>query len=106
MDITNPHTRVICAGANPALRDWSGRKPHQYLANKDTSVSADTFRSEYANPLCEWYKLNYGTWRLEKQAVVLPNIVVTDGAATLPLARSKPKRKRHRNTTLGLLWAQ
>ncbi|XP_046677792.1 ankyrin repeat domain-containing protein SOWAHC isoform X3 [Homalodisca vitripennis] len=31
-------------GANPAIRDWSGRKPRQYLTNKDTSVSADTFR--------------------------------------------------------------
>ncbi|XP_054276022.1 uncharacterized protein LOC129004751 [Macrosteles quadrilineatus] len=31
-------------GANPVLRDYSGRKPHQYLTNKDTSVSADTFR--------------------------------------------------------------
>lgn len=34
-------------GADPNVRDWSGRKPRQYQTNKDTSVSADTFRSEY-----------------------------------------------------------
>ncbi|KAJ9597642.1 hypothetical protein L9F63_011511 [Diploptera punctata] len=30
--------------ADPNLRDWSGRKPRQYQASQDTSVSADTFR--------------------------------------------------------------
>lgn len=34
-------------GADSNLRDWSGRKPRQYQASQDTSVSADTFRSEY-----------------------------------------------------------
>ncbi|XP_063235252.1 uncharacterized protein LOC134538142 [Bacillus rossius redtenbacheri] len=29
---------------DPNLRDWSGRKPRHYLASRDTSVSADTFR--------------------------------------------------------------
>ncbi|GLG95932.1 uncharacterized protein GBIM_02786 [Gryllus bimaculatus] len=38
---------VEAYGADPNLRDWSGRKPRQYLANQDTAVSADTFRSEY-----------------------------------------------------------
>lgn len=37
----------MVAGADPNLRDWSGRKPRQYQISKDTSVSADTFRSEY-----------------------------------------------------------
>ncbi|XP_039286005.1 LOW QUALITY PROTEIN: ankyrin repeat domain-containing protein SOWAHC [Nilaparvata lugens] len=31
-------------GADPNLRDHSGRKPRQYQTNKDTAVSADTFR--------------------------------------------------------------
>ncbi|KAK7873830.1 hypothetical protein R5R35_005809 [Gryllus longicercus] len=35
---------VEAYGADPNLRDWSGRKPRQYLANQDTAVSADTFR--------------------------------------------------------------
>jgi len=37
----------MVAGADPNLRDWSGRKPRQYQQSQDTSVSADTFRSEY-----------------------------------------------------------
>jgi hypothetical protein len=37
----------MVAGADPNLRDWSGRKPRQYQLSQDTSVSADTFRSEY-----------------------------------------------------------
>ena len=37
----------LVAGADPNLRDWSGRKPRQYQLSQDTSVSADTFRSEY-----------------------------------------------------------
>jgi hypothetical protein len=40
---------VWLAGADPNLRDWSGRKPRQYQVSQDTSVSADTFRSEYFN---------------------------------------------------------
>ncbi|XP_050521383.1 ankyrin repeat domain-containing protein SOWAHB isoform X2 [Daktulosphaira vitifoliae] len=31
-------------GADPNVRDWSGRKPRQYQTNKDTSLSADTYR--------------------------------------------------------------
>ncbi|XP_075228541.1 uncharacterized protein LOC142328613 [Lycorma delicatula] len=31
-------------GADSNIRDWSGRKPRQYQTNKDTAVSADTFR--------------------------------------------------------------
>lgn len=38
---------VWIAGADCNLRDWSGRKPRQYQPSQDTSVSADTFRSEY-----------------------------------------------------------
>lgn len=34
-------------GADQNLRDWSGKKPRQYQTNKGTSVSADTFRSEF-----------------------------------------------------------
>jgi hypothetical protein len=37
----------MVAGADPNLRDWSGRKPRQYQLNQYTSVSADTFSSEY-----------------------------------------------------------
>lgn len=37
----------MVAGADPNLRDWSGRKPRQYQISQDTSVSADTFSSEY-----------------------------------------------------------
>lgn len=37
----------MVAEADPNLRDWSGRKPRQYQISQDTSVSADTFRSEY-----------------------------------------------------------
>ena len=37
----------MVAGADPNLRDWSGQKPRQYQPSLDTSVSADTFRSEY-----------------------------------------------------------
>jgi hypothetical protein len=37
----------MVAEADPNLRDWSGRKPRQYQPSQDTSVSADTFRSEY-----------------------------------------------------------
>ncbi|KAE9534838.1 hypothetical protein AGLY_008130 [Aphis glycines] len=35
-------------GADPNVRDYSGRKPRQYQTNQDTSLSADTYRSEYA----------------------------------------------------------
>jgi len=35
-------------GSDPNVRDWSGRKPRQYQTNQDTSLSADTYRSEYA----------------------------------------------------------
>lgn len=41
-DIYNLLVQVY--GADPNVRDWSGRKPRQYQTNKDTSVSADTFR--------------------------------------------------------------
>ncbi|KAG8223609.1 hypothetical protein J437_LFUL003477 [Ladona fulva] len=34
-------------GGNPQLRDWSGRMPRQYIVSQDTSVSSETFRSEY-----------------------------------------------------------
>lgn len=49
------HYYTICmyctAGADPNVRDWSGRKPRQYQTNQDiTSLSADTYRSEYARP--------------------------------------------------------
>lgn len=37
--------KYIFTGGDPHLRDWSGRKARQYLTSKDTSVSADTFRS-------------------------------------------------------------
>lgn len=37
----------MTTGADPNVRDWSGRKPRQYLTNQDTSLSADTYRSEY-----------------------------------------------------------
>lgn len=29
------------------MRDYSGKKPHQYLSRPDTCISIDTFRSEY-----------------------------------------------------------
>jgi hypothetical protein len=29
------------------MRDYSGKKPHQYLSRPDTVISIDTFRSEY-----------------------------------------------------------
>lgn len=29
------------------MRDYSGKKPHQYLSRPDTVISVDTFRSEY-----------------------------------------------------------
>lgn len=38
----------MLAGADPNVRDYSGRKPRQYQTNQDTSLSADTYRSEYA----------------------------------------------------------
>ncbi|KDR19025.1 hypothetical protein L798_06798 [Zootermopsis nevadensis] len=44
-------------GADPNLRDWSGRKPRQYQASQDTSVSADTFRSEYLSSMMSKIKL-------------------------------------------------
>jgi hypothetical protein len=31
------------------MRDYSGKKPHQYLSRPDTVISIDTFRSEYSN---------------------------------------------------------
>ncbi|XP_027841396.1 ankyrin repeat domain-containing protein SOWAHD-like [Aphis gossypii] len=31
-------------GADPNVRDYSGRKPRQYQTNQDTSLSADTYR--------------------------------------------------------------
>lgn len=37
----------MVAGADPNLRDWSGRKPRQYQLSQYTSVSADMFSSEY-----------------------------------------------------------
>lgn len=47
----------MSAGADPNLRDWSGRKPRQYQASQDTSVSADTFRSEYLSSMMSRMKL-------------------------------------------------
>lgn len=47
----------VSAGADPNLRDWSGRKPRQYQASQDTSVSADTFRSEYLSEMMSKIKL-------------------------------------------------
>lgn len=44
----NLHVENTCAGADPNVRDWSGRKPRQYQTNQNTSLSADTYRSEYA----------------------------------------------------------
>jgi len=38
----------VDSGADPNVRDYSGRKPRQYQTNQDTSLSADTYRSEYA----------------------------------------------------------
>lgn len=32
------------------MRDYSGKKAHQYSRRHDTSVSSDTFRSEYSRP--------------------------------------------------------
>ncbi|XP_050548139.1 uncharacterized protein LOC126909752 [Daktulosphaira vitifoliae] len=45
-------------GADPNVRDWSGRKPRQYQTNKDTSLSADTYRSEYT---CEKTKFLFNS---------------------------------------------
>jgi len=36
-------------GADSNLRDYSGKKPYQYLPRQGTSISSDTFRSEYSN---------------------------------------------------------
>ena len=36
-------------GADSNLRDYSGKKAYQYLARQGTSISSDTFRSEYSN---------------------------------------------------------
>uniref|UniRef100_A0A1B6F5A2 Uncharacterized protein n=1 Tax=Cuerna arida TaxID=1464854 RepID=A0A1B6F5A2_9HEMI len=93
-------------GANPTIRDWSGRKPHQYLTNKDTSVSADTFRSEYnngsVNSLTEWYRQNFGTWQRRAVVVAPPTIVVTNpDPATLPRL-NKRKQPKIRKTAIGL----
>uniref|UniRef100_A0A1B6L085 Uncharacterized protein n=1 Tax=Graphocephala atropunctata TaxID=36148 RepID=A0A1B6L085_9HEMI len=88
-------------GATPTLRDWSGRKPHQYQTNKDT-VSADTFRSEYSgsvNSLTEWYRQNYGT--IERRAVVVAPPTVVTSPATLP-KRNKHKQPKVRKTAIGL----
>ena len=37
----------LSTGADSNLRDYSGKKPYQYSPRQDTSVSTDTFRSEY-----------------------------------------------------------
>lgn len=37
---------VFPAAADQNLRDWSGKKPRQYQASRDTTISADTFRSK------------------------------------------------------------
>jgi hypothetical protein len=52
-----PCTDLILTGADPNLRDWSGRKPRQYQVSQDTSVSADTFRSEYLSNMMSKIKL-------------------------------------------------
>lgn len=95
----------LVSGANPGLRDWSGRKPRQYLTNKDTSVSADTFRSEYRKPVCAWYQM-YQLPRDRPLVTVqqLPQVVVS-GTSTLPLPR-KHKNKSRRKTAIGLIWPQ
>lgn len=51
------------AGADPNVRDYSGRKPRQYQTNQDTSLSADTYRSEYARekPLAAAKLLLFGS---------------------------------------------
>ena len=38
----------ILTGADTNLRDYSGKKPYQYLPRQGTSISSDTFRSEYS----------------------------------------------------------
>jgi hypothetical protein len=48
----------MVAGADPNLRDWSGRKPRQYQLSQDTSVSADTFSSEYLSDSLSSVKLS------------------------------------------------
>nr|CAD7439981.1 unnamed protein product [Timema bartmani] len=48
-DIFNLLVKVYAA--DPNLRDWSGRKPRQYLTSQDMAVSADTFRSEFSREL-------------------------------------------------------
>jgi len=42
-------TPSLIAGADTNLRDYSGKKPYQYLPRQGTSISSDTFRSEYSN---------------------------------------------------------
>ena len=37
----------ISKGADTNMRDYSGKKAHQYLSRPDTVISVDTYRSEY-----------------------------------------------------------
>ena len=38
------------AGADPNVRDHSGKKPRQYMVREETTLSSEAFRSKYAAP--------------------------------------------------------
>ena len=40
--------KLLPIGADSNLRDYSGKKPYQYLPRRDSVISSDTFRSEYS----------------------------------------------------------
>jgi hypothetical protein len=39
------------SGANQEIRDYSGKKPRQYLVSQEAAVSQDTFHSKYTRLL-------------------------------------------------------
>lgn len=41
------YINVIFLGANKDIRDWSGKKPHQYLNKQSSTTQKENYRREY-----------------------------------------------------------
>lgn len=65
---------IIFSGADPNLRDYSGRKPIQYrnTANQNSSLKANSIRSEYFMQQ-ESYKLSH---KPKSQKIKWPTLIL------------------------------
>ncbi|KAF4521259.1 hypothetical protein B566_EDAN008460 [Ephemera danica] len=85
---------------DPNVRDYSGKKPRQYLVSKDTSVSADTYHSKLRQRQEQLHQQLHAsqsatTSLLRRYTSFRANLTPSSGRSTLPRERSSRPRSHH-----------